>query len=115
MKEERFLYLKRKDQFYPRNTSLNLLGKKERDRDRDRVREKEREREREREREGERVMSIGEKAIKAINEESPIKSEMRLFNSQYEKKEGEIPLNSRKMGCLVSLVLFIDSIHFFDI
>lgn len=52
-------------------------------------------------------MSIGKKAIKG-EEESPAKSEMRLLNCQYEEKEGEIPLSSRKMGYLVSLVLFID-------
>lgn len=55
----------------------------------------------------EKVVSIGKKAEKG-KEESPAKSEMRLLNCQHEDKEGEIPLNSRKMGYLVSLVLFMD-------
>ena len=73
------------------------------------MKEKHREKEtdREKEAETEKVVSIGKKAIKE-EEESPTKSEMRLLNCQYEEKEGEIPLNSRKMGYLVSLVLFID-------
>lgn len=94
-----------KDQFYPGNTNLNFLGK--RDRDRERKKKK---------KERVRVVSTGEKVIKAIKEKgaSPRKSEMR-FQSIWEKKkkEGGIPLSSRKMGYLVSLVLFIDSILFF--
>lgn len=93
-----------KDQFYPGNTNLNFLGK--RDRDRERKKKK---------KERVRVVSTGEKVIKAIKEKgaSPRKSEMRFQSIWEKKKEGGIPLSSGKMGYLVSFALFIDSIHFF--